>query len=72
MKKWANELNFFKGKRPSDQKPHEEMLKRNVNQNHIKISPHSCLEWLSSRTPPATNVGKDTGKRNPHTLLVGM
>jgi hypothetical protein len=25
------------------------------------------------KTPPTTNVGKDVGgKRNPHTLLVGM
>jgi hypothetical protein len=24
------------------------------------------------KTPPTTNVGEDAGKRNPHTLLVGM
>jgi hypothetical protein len=48
MKKWANELNsFFKGRRPNGPKTHEEMFnlpghKRNANQNHIKILPHSC------------------------------
>jgi hypothetical protein len=48
MKKWANELNrvFSKGS-TNGQKTHEEMFnipgyKRNVNQNHIKILPHSC------------------------------
>jgi hypothetical protein len=30
------------------------------------------LEWLSWRIQATTNVGKDVGKRNPHTLLVGM
>jgi hypothetical protein len=30
------------------------------------------LEWLLSRTQTTTNVGENVGKRNPHTLLVGM
>jgi hypothetical protein len=30
------------------------------------------MEWLPSRIPPPTNFGEDIGKRNPHTLLVGM
>jgi hypothetical protein len=30
------------------------------------------LSILSSRTPPTTNVGVDSGKRNHHTWLVGM
>jgi hypothetical protein len=29
------------------------------------------LQWLSSRTQTAP-VGEDVGKRNPHTLLVGL
>jgi hypothetical protein len=32
----------------------------------------SLLEWLSSRTAPTTNAGKDAGKKNPHTLLEGV
>jgi hypothetical protein len=46
MKKWANEPNrtFLS---TNGQKTHEEMLNTpdregNANQNHIKISPHSC------------------------------
>jgi hypothetical protein len=31
----------------------------------------ALLERLS-RTPTTTNVGEDSGKRNPHTLQVGM
>jgi hypothetical protein len=49
MKKWANKLNraFFKGRGPNGRKAYEEMLnipgqKRNTNQNHTKILPHSC------------------------------
>jgi hypothetical protein len=34
--------------------------------------PSLMLEWLPSKTPPTKNVGDDLGKRNPHTLLVGM
>jgi hypothetical protein len=34
--------------------------KGNANQNHTKIPPY-LLEWLSSRTPPPTNAGKDAG-----------
>jgi hypothetical protein len=30
------------------------------------------LEQLSSKTPTTTNAGKDVGKMNPHTLMVGM
>jgi hypothetical protein len=34
---------------------------------------HSLLiELLSSRTSATTNVGKDSGKKNPHTQLVGI
>jgi hypothetical protein len=49
MKKWANELNrnFSKHKVQKAKKIYEEMFnipgnKGNANQNHIKISPHSC------------------------------
>jgi hypothetical protein len=30
------------------------------------------LEWLPSRIPPTTNVDKNIGKRNLHTLLSTM
>jgi hypothetical protein len=30
------------------------------------------LEWLPSRIPPTTNVGKNMGKKNLHTLLSTM
>jgi hypothetical protein len=42
------EQNFVKGRSPNGKKKkHEEMLnipghKRNVNQNHVMIPPHSC------------------------------
>jgi hypothetical protein len=38
--------------------------KVNANQNHTKIPPHP-FEWLSPRTPPTANVGKDVGKKEP-------
>jgi hypothetical protein len=38
---------------------------------HTKISPHP-VRMTTIRTPPPPNIGKDAGKRNPHTLLVGM
>jgi hypothetical protein len=47
IKKWANELNSaFSKEVQMAKKTHEEMLtipghKRNANQNHIKILPHS-------------------------------
>jgi hypothetical protein len=49
LKKWANELNraFSKEEVQMAKKTHEEVLnipghKRNANQNHVKILPHSC------------------------------
>jgi hypothetical protein len=49
MKKWATELNstFSKEEIQMAKKTHEKMFtisghKENVNQNHIKIPPHSC------------------------------
>jgi Cdc6-like AAA superfamily ATPase len=48
-KKWDNELNrdFSKEEVQMTKKTHEELLnipghKGNVNQNHVKILPHSC------------------------------
>jgi hypothetical protein len=45
--------------------------KRNIYQNHID-STSLLLEWLSSRTQTTTHVGKNMGKRSPHTPLMGM
>ena len=35
----------------------------NANQNHTEISPHTCLEWLSSKRQEITSVGKDVEKK---------
>jgi hypothetical protein len=61
--------NFLKRRNSNGQKTHKKMLtisshKRNANQNHTKIPPHP-LEYLSSKTPPPTNVGQDVGKKEP-------
>jgi hypothetical protein len=32
----------------------------------------TTLRFHLTPAPPTTNVGEDVGKRNPHTLLVGM
>jgi hypothetical protein len=49
MKKWVSELKaeHFQRKKSNDQTSHEEMLnipghKGNGNQNHVKVTPHSC------------------------------
>jgi hypothetical protein len=42
---------------------------KNTTTTTIKKKP---TKKIKKRIPPTTNVGKDTGKRNPHTLLVGM
>jgi hypothetical protein len=47
-------------------------LKRKCKSKPHKDSTSLLLPQLSSKTPPTTNVGADVGKRNPHTLLVGM
>jgi hypothetical protein len=57
-------------------KTHEKMLtslshKGNAKKDQLRFY-LTLLEWLSSRIPPTTGVGEDAGKRNPHTLLVGM
>jgi hypothetical protein len=57
---------------------HEEMLnilgnKGSANQNDAEVSPHySQNGYLPSITHTKTNAGEDAGKRNFHTLLVGM
>jgi hypothetical protein len=38
----------------------------NTSQNHIKM-----LEWLSSRTPQTTNVGKEMRKKEPSYTVGG-
>lgn len=30
------------------------------------------LEWQRSTKQPTTNTGEDSGKENPHSLLVGL
>jgi hypothetical protein len=54
---------------------HEEMLtipghKRNANQNHVKIPPHSCKN--SYHQDHKQQMLAKMWKINPHTLLVGM
>jgi hypothetical protein len=74
MKKWANEMNraFSKEEVQMAKKIHEEML--NI-QRKCKLKPR-----YNSTSPvrmaiiknTMTDNGKVVGKRNPHTLLVGM
>jgi hypothetical protein len=45
--------------------------KRNASQNILRFH-LTPVRIGPSRTPPTTNVGKVAGKKNPHTLLVGM
>ena len=44
---------------------------RNANQNHNEIPPHTS-EWVSSKRPQITNVGKNVRKGKPRALLVRM
>jgi hypothetical protein len=46
--------------------------KGNANQNHIKILPHSCLNGYHQEHKQQQMLARMQGKRNPHTLLVGM
>jgi hypothetical protein len=44
-----------------------------INEMQIKTTLRVNLTPVGmARTQTATNVDKDVGKRNPHTLLVGM
>jgi hypothetical protein len=72
VKTWASELSrtFSKEEIQMAKKHMKKMLtisgpKGNTNQNHTKILPHP------SKTPTTVLV-RMWGKRNPHTLLVGM
>jgi hypothetical protein len=70
---WATELNrsFSKDEiQMAKKKTHEKMLtisshKGNANKNHTKIPPQPLLEYLSSKTPPPTGVGKDMERKEP-------
>jgi hypothetical protein len=45
----------------------------NANQNHTKIPPHSCKNsHHQEHHQQQMMVSMQWGKRNPHTLLVGM
>jgi hypothetical protein len=58
-------------------KKHEKMftisgLKENANKNHSKIPPHPCWNSYHQKHQQQEMLAKIRGKRNPHTLLVGM
>jgi hypothetical protein len=58
-------------------KTHEEMLtipghKGNANQNNVNILPHSCLNGYHQVHEQQQMLVTMWGKRNPHTLWVGM
>jgi hypothetical protein len=79
MKKWANESNrtFSKEEVQMAKKTHEERLnilghKGNANQNYIKILSHSSQNGYNQEYRQQQMLAKMWGKRNPHTLLVGM
>jgi hypothetical protein len=69
-----SEQSLYKGRSPNGQKSHEEILtipdyKRNANQITLRFYLTLVKMAIIKNT---TNVGKDVGKRNPSTLLVGM
>jgi UDP-N-acetyl-D-mannosaminuronic acid transferase (WecB/TagA/CpsF family) len=57
-------------------KTHDKMYnipdhKKNANQIHVKIPPHSCYNGYPQEHKQQT-LARILGKMNPHTLLVGM
>jgi hypothetical protein len=77
IKKWATKQNFFKGINLNGQKTHEKMFtihghKGNANQNHSKIPPHLCWNAYHQEHHQQLMLARMHGKRNPHTLLVGI
>jgi hypothetical protein len=76
MGKWT-EQNFFKGRSPNGKKTEKEMLsipghKGNVNQNNVKIPPHSCSNSYHQEHQQQKCWRGYGEKHNPRTLLVGM
>jgi hypothetical protein len=77
IKKWATVLNRTFSKEEVAKKTHEKMLtisghKGNANQNHIKIPPYSYEKSYHQEHHQQQMLVRFQGKRNPHTLLVGM
>jgi hypothetical protein len=74
----ATELNkTFSKEEIQTAKKHEKMLtilghKGNANQNHTKILPHPCQNDYHQEHQQQQMLARMWGKRNPHTLLVGM
>jgi hypothetical protein len=77
MKKWANELNrAFSKEKVQMAKKHMKKSSASpvIKEMQIKTTLRfylTLVRMVSSRTQTTTNVGKDVGKKNPHTLLVG-
>jgi hypothetical protein len=46
--------------------------KGNANQNHTNIPPHPCWNGYHQKHHQQQVLARMWGKRNPHTLLVGM
>jgi hypothetical protein len=46
--------------------------KGNANQNNTKIPPHSCYNGYQQEQHQQQMLVRLQGKRNPHTLMVGM
>jgi hypothetical protein len=72
-----NQTELFQGRSPNGQKTHEKMLtisghKGNANQNPTKIPPHSCQNLYHQKYQQQQMFMRIWGKRDPHTLLVGM
>jgi hypothetical protein len=67
MKKWASELNRAFSKDVQIAKKHRKKCSTFLVIKEMKIqdSTSLLLEWLSSRTPPTTNVGMDMRKKEP-------
>jgi hypothetical protein len=78
IKKWETELNrtFSKEEVQMAKKHIKKILiipghKGNANQNHTKIPPHTCWNCCHQEHHQQM-LARIQGKRNPHTLLVGM
>jgi hypothetical protein len=74
---YGEQTEFFKGRSPIVQNTHEKMHtilghKGKANQNHTKIPPHSCYNSYHQKHHQQQMLARMQGKRNPHTLLLGM
>ena len=73
----GNALDIFQGRHTYRQKAHEKILNTvnhqgNANQNHNKISPHTCQNGYHQKEKVQQILVKIWRKGNPIILLVGI